>query len=163
MQIASIAAAPAPPVPGRVVYDRYSNDMWALPGLAAVGWSRAEPNQVHLRFVNDGFRRLADNVLRDVVDGVNLLLTVQEGAPAPVPGADAWADNPTEMARVVSAMPGIFASRADSEHGIRTYTFSTYEPDTSARLKALVNDRFGAYGVGFWTRQLPKPPASPRP
>lgn len=155
---ASAVAAPAP-VPGRVAYDRYSRDLWSLPGLASAGWSRATPDAVNLRFVNDGFRRLADNVLRDVVDGVRLLLTVQEGAPAPVPGGDTWADNPTEMARVVSGMPGIFDTRSEREHGAYTYTFSTYDPDTSVRLKALVNDHFAGRSVGFWTRPLPKPPA----
>jgi hypothetical protein len=160
MNIATTVVAPGAAVdPNRAVFDRYGRDLMSLPGAARAGWSKNEPGQVHVEFVNDGFRRLADNILRDVIDGVKLVLTVNPDAPAPVPGGDSWADNPTEMARVVSGFSGIFDTRADTEHGVYSYTFSTYDPKVSERLKGLVNDHFGRWSVGFWTRALPKPPA----
>lgn len=160
MNIAPAAAPPGAPIdPNRAVYDRFGSDLMTLPGVTRAGWSKAAPGQVHIVFANDGFRRLADNVLRDVVEGVNLVLQVDPSAPAPVPGGDSWADNPGEMAKAVSAMQGIFHTYADREHGIFTYTFSSYDPKVTERLKLLVNDRFGRYGVHFWARPLPKPPA----
>lgn len=154
------ATAPAP-VPARAVYDTYFRDLFSLPGAQRIGWSRATPDEVHVQFANDGFRRLADNVLRDVIEGVRLVLTVHPDAAAPVPGGDAWADNPSNMARAVSAMPGIVGASSSSEHGIHQMTFSTYEANVAARLKPLISEHLGRYGVSFWTRSLPKPPAPP--
>lgn len=162
MDIAPMVAAPGQPVdPNRAVYDRYGRDIMTLPGVARAGWSKATPGEVHVRFVNDGFRRLADNVLRDVIDGVKLVLSVEDGAPAPIPGGDAWADNPGEMAKAVSALQGIHHTRADREHGIYSYTFATYEPAVAERLKLLVNDHFGRWSVHFWARPFPKAPTTP--
>jgi hypothetical protein len=153
------AADPAPPVPARAVYDRYIGDLFSMPGAQRIGWSRSAPDEIHLVFATDGFRRLADNVLRDAIDGVRLVMSVDPAAPAPVPGGDAWADNPTEMARVVTSMPGVVGASSSSEHGLHELTFTAYEPSVAARLKPLVNDSFGRYRVLFWTRSLPKPPA----
>jgi hypothetical protein len=163
MNIAPVLAPAGAPIdPNRAVYDRFGSDLMTLPGVTRSGWSKAAPGEVHIVFANDGFRRLADNVLRDAVEGVRLVLQVEPNAPAPVPGGDTWADNPGEMAKAVSAMQGIFHTSADHEHGIFTYTFSSYDPAVTERLKLLVNDNFGRYSVHFWARPLPKPPA-PKP
>ncbi len=156
-----IATAAPAPVPARAVYNTYVRDLFSLPGAQRIGWSRTTPDEIHLQFANDGFRRLADNVLRDVIEGVRLVLSVDPDAPAPVPGGDAWADNPSEMARAVTAMPGIVGANSSSEHGIHEMTFSTYEANVAARLKPLISEQFGRYRVNFWTRSLPKPPAPP--
>lgn len=148
------------PSTGQQVYRRHSRDLFALPGVQSVGWSRSAPDEIRVRFASDGFRRLGDNVLRDAVEGVRLVLSVDPAAPAPVPGGDAWADSPAEMARAVAALPGVADATAHHEHGLRTWIFSTYEAHVAARLKPLVNERLGAYGVQFWARSLPKPPAA---
>lgn len=145
---------------GQVAYRRHVRDLYTLPGVQSVGWSKQSPDEVRVRFSTDGFRRLADNVLRDAVDGARLVLSVDPAAPAPQPGADWWADSPAEMARAIAGMPGIADFTSSHEHGIRTYTFSTYEAHVAARLKPLVNERLGAYGVHIWARSLPKPPAA---
>lgn len=150
---------PVPVDPSRAVYDRHVRDIMSLPGAQRTGWSKANPGEVHIVFANDGFKRLADNVLRDVIDGVKLVLKVDPAAPAPIPGGDSWADNPNEMARAVSAMPGIFGAAADGEHGVYTYTFSATDPAVAARLKPLISEHFGRFRTSIWARPLPKPPA----
>lgn len=161
MEIAAATrtATPAAVEPAKAVYARHRDDLMSLPGAESVSWSKSRPGEVRLRLANDGFRRLADNVLRDTVDGVRLVLTVNPDAPAPVPGGDPWADSPINMARAVSSMPGITAASFHAEHGIRTLTFSTFEAGVADRLKAIVNPAFGSYDVHFWTRTLPKRPA----
>lgn len=157
------AGEPIPPVPARAVYDRYLRDLFSLPGTQSVGWSRAAPDELRLQFATDGFRRLADNVLRDAIAGVRLVLSVDPNAPAPIPGGDSWADNPTEMARAVTAMPGIVGASSSSEHGQHDLTFSAFQAGVAERIKPLVNETFGKYRVHFWTQSLPKPPAPPAP
>lgn len=145
---------------GQQVYRQHARDLFALPGVRSVGWSKQSPDEVRLSFATEGFRRLADNVLRDAVDGVRLVLSVEAGSPAPVPGGDSWADSPSEMARAIAGLPGVVDATSHHEHGIRTFIFSTYEAHVAARLRPLVNERLGAYGVQFWARSLPKPPAA---
>jgi hypothetical protein len=160
MHIAPVTSPTTTTPPGRLVYQRHMRDLMSLPGVQALRWSRDAPDAIELRLANDGFRRLADNVLRDVVDGVRLILTVDPNAPAPVPGGDAWADSPMQMARAVAAMPGIVDVNASSEHGIHTLTFTSYEKHVVDRLRPLISPRLGHYSVGFWARSLPKPPAA---
>lgn len=158
MMISPLAAPriadPVPPQPpsGSAVYRAYSSDLFAIPGVSSVGWSKSAPDEVRVSFVTDGFRRLADNVLRDAIDGVRLVLVNAESAPPPVPGADPWADNPTEMVRVVRGLPGIVDGSMESEHGVRSAGFLAASKDVAAHLKALVNPSFDVWGTYFWTR-----------
>ena len=164
MQLAPIAATAVrddgPPVAdGRAAFRTYSRDLWSLPGAQSVSWSKRTPDELHVRFANEGFRRLADNVLRDTVDGVRLLFTVDPAAPAPAPGADWWADSPAEMARVVRGMPGVVDSNFHSEHGMHSAGFSVYDPAVADRLRPLVSQQFGRYSTYFWKASAPQPPA----
>ena len=97
---------------------RYGQDLMAMPGIAGVKWDRTLPGQVTVTFADDGFRALADNVLRDTVDGARLVLaSITSGQP----GAELpwWSNSFNQMQNAVRAMPGVVNSSQIMEHGLR--------------------------------------------
>ena len=148
MQIAPSAPATSiDKVPAQVVYNTFSRDLAALQGRTRMGWSRTEPNEIRITFDSEGFRRLADNVLRDTIDGVKLVLDVRDGGDTSVPW---WADRSTSMINTVRAMDGVATSTAYREHGQYWVTFRTTDKETTARLRQLVNPQLDNYRVS-WT------------
>ena len=133
---------------GNDVYREYSRDFAALPGFRTARWSVDHPDEVRVSFANSGFARLADNVMRDSIDGVRLVFSAD--ITAPDPATDAWADNPGDMARAVAALPGVTRWGREVEHGMTTYGFELNEMAIADHLRKLINDRFGDGIVYFW-------------
>jgi hypothetical protein len=148
------------PSAGSALMTRSGADLLALQGIAGVHWGQEAPDQLTLTFANESFRVLADNVLRDAVGGVALVLQVEQPAPGRV-RTDAplewWSNSSSQMTNSVRAMPGVVSSTGIVEHGQRDLMFTTADAAASARLHALVNDRLGNWDV-HW---LPMPPATP--
>lgn len=133
---------------GNDVYREFSRDFAALPGFRMAGWRVDHPDEVRVNFVNSGFARLANNVLRDSINGVRLVIT--SDSTSQDPAADAWADNPSDMARAVAALPGVTRWGREVEHGMTTYGFELNEMAIADHLRALISDRLGEGIVYFW-------------
>lgn len=124
---------------------RSQRDLMSLQGVASVHWGRDEPGQLTVNFANGSFQQLADNVLRDTVDGVRMVLTATD--PTPPTAADWWVGSPSQMANSVRAMPGVVDSATNIEHGLYEYWMTAASTADVARLKALVNDSFDQWHV----------------
>ncbi|MCB0879356.1 MAG: hypothetical protein KDC46_10320 [Thermoleophilia bacterium] len=147
MQIAPIVpSSAADKVPAQIVFDEFSHDLYALQGRTRIGWSRDVPNEIHMTFDNEGFRRLADNVLQDTIDGVKLVLDVREGGDTTVPW---WSESSTSMINAVRAMDGVTTTSTYREHGQYWITFNTTDKATTARLRRLVNPQLADYHVSW--------------
>mgnify|MGYP006275362597 CR=1 FL=1 len=133
---------------GRDTYRLYTRDFASLPGFMGSGWNVSKPDEIRLTFVNSGFSRLADNVLRDSVDGVHLVISAATQSPSP--DLDTWADNPSEMARAIAALPGVTGWTREIEHGEKNYGFELSSMPVADHLRPLVNERLGDGGVYFW-------------
>ena len=147
MQIAPVRTA-SDIDPADAFMRRYGQDLMAMPGIAGVKWDRTLPGQVTVTFADDGFRALADNVLRDTVDGARLVLaSITSGQP----GAELpwWSNSFNQMQNAVRAMPGVVNSSQIMEHGLRDVLFDTANKDVAARLRALVNPQLGDWRVTF--------------
>jgi hypothetical protein len=118
----------------------------SLQGVASVMFIEGEQNQIHVRFATRGFARLADNILRDTVEGVRLVLNADVETP---PDADWWAGSVNQMTASVRAMQGVIESRGFVEHGQKELQFVTSDAATSARIRSLVNEEFDGWSVSF--------------
>jgi hypothetical protein len=145
----SLAPALSTPLGGRDVFRTYLRDFGSLPGFSGASWRIEVPDEIRITFVNSGFARLADNVLRDTVEGVRLVTVAASYSPSP--DYDTWADNPSEMARAVAALPGVSGWTRELEHGIKNYGFELTNKQLAEHLRPLVNDRLGDGGVYFWS------------
>lgn len=147
MKISPVPASRAA-LGGRETYRLYTRDFASLPGFQGAGWSIDKPDEIRIQFANSGFARLADNVMRDAIDGVRLVISA--AAQSPTPDLDTWADNPSEMARAIAALPGVSGWTREIEHGNKAYGFELTSMPVAEHLRPLLNDRLGDGRVYFW-------------
>jgi hypothetical protein len=140
--------------PAQALMRRSAGDLMSLQGVASVKYAATAPDQLLVNFATEGFSRLADNVLRDVVDGVRLVLT--SSTPTPPGQDDWWAGSINQMISSVRSMPGVIDSTGFREHGLKELMFRTKDAATSARVQALVNDQLDGWRVS-WNPFAPKP------
>ncbi len=149
-----IAPSPAAPIvtgmgldtPAGQLLRRNSRDIMSLPGVGSAGASIDEPNVLRINFADASFARLGDNVLRDTIDGVKLVITSTKPSTDPI---EWWADSADQLMNAVCAMPGVIDVDAFPEHGMRYAIFKTASPAASARLKPLINDKLASYIVSW--------------
>jgi hypothetical protein len=136
---------------------RSARDFMSLQGIASVSSVATAPDQLVLRFATASFARLADNILRDVVDGVRLVLT--SDTPTPPGQDDWWTGSYNQMFASVRAMPGVLDSSSSVEHGLKEVSFRTSDAATSARLRSIINEDLGGWAVRWSPFPAPSPVA----
>jgi hypothetical protein len=136
---------------------RSSRDIMSLQGIESVGYNNSSPDQITLRFATSGFARLADLILRDVVEGARLVITSEVDTP---PQDDWWSRSFNQVMASVRAMPGVVDARNWVEHGLKEVQFVTTDAEATARLKPLINEDIIGWRVTWWSPKptTPKPP-----
>lgn len=130
----------------------YSREVFALQGSTSISYNSREPNKARLNFETLDHARMADNLLKDTVLGVDLVFGVRKG-PTLEPGTPvaAWANKPVNAARAIASLPGVTSYKRS---GPRNFIFATTEPETRRHLQDLVGrvvgeNQFGR-AVAYW-------------
>jgi len=156
-----IGSAGPPFSPGSNAWVKYGKTLLDMPGAIYVRMMSSRPNDVIVQFEAPEFAALAKNVLRDTIDGANMVLTAPDRPLPATPGAPYawnWWDNPSNMARAVAGLRGVvFADRLGSG-GTQVWTDNQAQIDL---LRPLVRESF-AGGRVVWLLQ-PHVPAKPTP
>ncbi len=155
----------AEPSPASAFVMEHSKDVFSLMGVTSITWGLKDPTEVRISVHDPVLRVLADNVLRDTVDGARLVFqdsTAAERAALPASSkmlSESWADYPTNMVRAVAGMPGVTQWRWLAG---ATAIFTTATPDDRRRLAHLVNRQLGGTIEGVWAGECYGKSCDPR-
>lgn len=125
----------------------YSNEMFSLMGATSISYSSRDYNQINLRFQDYAFAKVADAILKDTVLGARLVMTDSAGTPYDMtrPAPD-WTRNPSNLARQVSALPGVTSYKWLGQ----SLLFATDSTDTRVKLQQLVDRKLDGVTMAYW-------------
>jgi hypothetical protein len=142
---------------GSQLYNTYGRAFAALQGVDLFGWTKSDPDAIHLVYGDASLKQLGQNILRPQIGQGRVVFDGPSLPPAAPTGADAapWYDQAVSMIRSVAAFPGVDDYQYNWSAG--TVTFHTTSATARDAYKALVRDQLGSASVS-WT----SPPATRR-
>lgn len=138
----------------------HMNDVMSIVGLDSMSYGTKTPAEVTLKFDTAANAQLADAALKDTVLGAKLVYADVEGNRFDFK-PNSYSGSPTNIARVIAAMPGVVKYR---HFGVGSYLMTPDSLDTRVRLQQLVSREFNGK-MGYWQGECfgPKCPVDPPP